>query len=64
MKKYFLIATLIVCSARVFSQVTSSTGVTVKDEFYNNRSMVEILQDLETKTGTKFIYTPEKLKGV
>ena len=64
MKKYFLIATLILCSARVFSQVTSSTGVTVKDEFYNNRSMVEILQDLETKTGTKFIYTPEKLKGV
>jgi ferric enterobactin receptor len=64
MKKYFLIATLILCSARVFSQVTSTTGVTVKDEFYNNRSMVEILQDLETKTGTKFIYTPEKLKGV
>jgi ferric enterobactin receptor len=64
MKKYFLIATLILCSARVFSQVTSTTGVTIKDEFYNNRSMVEILQDLETKTGTKFIYTPEKLKGV
>lgn len=64
MKKYFLIATLILCSVRVFSQVTSTTGVTIKDEFYNNRSMVEILQDLETKTGTKFIYTPEKLKGV
>ena len=64
MKKYFLITTLILCSTTVFSQVTSSTGVTVKDEFYNNRSMVEILQDLETKTGTKFIYTPEKLKGI
>lgn len=64
MKKYFLIATLILCSATVFSQVTSSTGVVIKDEFYNNRSMVEILQDLETKSGTKFIYTPEKLKGV
>jgi ferric enterobactin receptor len=64
MKKYFLIATLILCSARIFSQTTSTTGVIVKDEFYNNRSMVEILQDLETKTGTKFIYTPEKLKGV
>ncbi len=64
MKKYFLIATLILCSATVFSQVTSSTGVIIKDEFYNNRSMVEILQDLETKSGTKFIYTPEKLKGV
>lgn len=64
MKKYFLIATLILCSATVFSQITSSTGVTIKDEFYNNRSMVEILQDLETKSGTKFVYTPEKLKGV
>jgi ferric enterobactin receptor len=64
MKKYFLIATLIFCSATVFSQVTSTTGVIVKDEFYNNRSMVEILQDLETKTGAKFVYTPEKLKGV
>lgn len=64
MKKYFLVATLILCSATVFSQVTSSTGVVIKDEFYNNRSMVEILQDLETKSGTKFIYTPEKLKGV
>ena len=49
---------------RGFSQITTSTGITIKDEFYNNRQLVEILQDLETKTGIKFKYDPTIVKGV
>ena len=64
MKKYFLLATILLFSLRGFSQITTSTGITIKDEFYNNRQLVEILQDLETKTGIKFKYDPTIVKGV
>lgn len=64
MKKYFLLVTILFFSLRGFSQITTSTGITIKDEFYNNRQLVEILQDLETKTGIKFKYDPTIVKGV
>jgi ferric enterobactin receptor len=64
MKKLFLLTTILLFSLRGFSQITTSTGVTIKDEFYNNRQLVEILQDLEVKTGVKFKYEPTKVKGV
>ena len=64
MKKYFLFVTILFFSLRGFSQITTSTGITIKDEFYNNRQLVEILQDLETKTGIKFKYDPTIVKGV
>ena len=64
MKKLFLLITILFFSIRGFSQITTSTGITIKDEFYNNRQLVEILQDLETKTGVKFKYDPTKVKGV
>ena len=64
MKKYFLLATILFFSLRGFSQITTSTGITIKDEFYNNRQLVEILQDLETKTGIKFKYDPTIVRGV
>ena len=64
MKKYFLLATILLFSLRGFSQITTSTGITIKDEFYNNRQLVEILQDLETKTGIKFKYDPTIVRGV
>jgi ferric enterobactin receptor len=64
MKKLFLLTTILFFSVRAFSQITTSTGITIKDEFYNNRQLVEILQDLETKTGVKFKYDPAKVKGV
>lgn len=64
MKKYFLLITILLFSLRGFSQITTSTGITIKDEFYNNRQLVEILQDLETKTGIKFKYDPTIVKGV
>ena len=64
MKKLFLLTTILFFSIRGFSQITTSTGITIKDEFYNNRQLVEILQDLETKTGVKFKYDPAKVKGV
>jgi len=49
---------------KVFSQVTTTTGITIKDEFYNNRPLAEILSDLESKVGAKFIFDPAKVKGV
>jgi ferric enterobactin receptor len=64
MKKLFLLITILFFSIRGFSQITTSTGITIKDEFYNNRQLVEILQDLETKTGVKFKFDPAKVKGV
>ena len=64
MKKLFLITTILVFSIKGFSQITTSTGITIKDEFYNNRQLVEILQDLEAKTSVKFKYDPAKVKGV
>jgi ferric enterobactin receptor len=64
MKKLFLLTTFLICSLQGFSQVTTSTGITIKDEFYNNRQLVEILGDLEAKTGAKFKYEPSILKGV
>jgi len=64
MKKYFLLTTILLFSLKGFSQITTSTGITIKDEFYNNRQLVEILQDLETKTGIKFKYDPAIVKGV
>lgn len=64
MKKLFLLTTILLFSLRGFSQITTSTGITIKDEFYNNRQLVEILQDLEVKTGVKFKYEATKVKGV
>ena len=64
MKKLFLLTTILFFSIRGFSQITTSTGITIKDEFYNNRQLVEILQDLEAKTSVKFKYDPAKVKGV
>lgn len=64
MKKLFLLTTFLIFSLQGFSQVTTSTGIIIKDEFYNNRQLVEILGDLETKTGAKFKYEPGILKGV
>lgn len=64
MKKLFLLTTILFFSVRGFSQITTSTGITIKDEFYNNRQLVEILQDLETKTGVKFKYDSLKVKGI
>lgn len=64
MKKLFLLTTILLFSLRGFSQITTSTGIAIKDEFYNNRQLVEILQDLEAKTGVKFKYEPAKVKGV
>ncbi len=64
MKKFILLTTILLCSLRGFSQITTSTGITIKDEFYNNRQLVEIVQDLETKTGIKFKYDPAIVKGV
>ena len=53
MKKLFLLTTLVLFSVKVFSQVTTTTGITIKDEFYNNRPLAEILSDLESKVGAK-----------
>jgi ferric enterobactin receptor len=64
MKKLFLLTTLLLFTLKGFSQITTSTGITIKDEFYNNRQLIEILQDLEAKTNIKFKYDPAKLKGV
>ncbi|MBB6001611.1 TonB-dependent receptor [Arcicella rosea] len=64
MKKLFLLTTLVLFSVKVFSQVTTTTGITIKDEFYNNRPLAEILADLETKVGAKFVYDPTKIKGL
>jgi hypothetical protein len=64
MKKIFLLTTLILFSVKVFAQVTTSTGIIIQDEFYNNRPLAEILTDLEAKVGAKFIYNPAQLKGV
>jgi ferric enterobactin receptor len=64
MKKLFLLTTLVLFTLKGFSQITTSTGITIKDEFYNNRQLIEILQDLEAKTNIKFKYDPAKLKGV
>jgi ferric enterobactin receptor len=64
MKKLFLLTTLVLFTLKGFSQITTSTGITIKDEFYNNRQLIEILQDLEAKTNIKFKYDPTKLKGV
>ncbi|MCU0469719.1 MAG: TonB-dependent receptor [Arcicella sp.] len=64
MKKLFLLTTFLILSLQGFTQITTSTGVSVKDEFYNNRQLVEILQDLEAKTGVKFKYEPSIVKGV
>ncbi len=64
MKKLFLLTTILFFSVRVFSQITTSTGITIKDEFYNNRQLVEILQDLEAKTSVKFKYDLSKVRGV
>jgi hypothetical protein len=64
MKKLFLLTTFLIFSLQGFSQITTSTGITIKDEFYNNRQLVEILEDLEAKTGAKFKYEPSTLKGV
>ena len=64
MKKLFLLTTILFFSIRGFSQITTSTGITIKDEFYNNRQLVEILQDLEAKTNVKFKYDPAKVKGI
>jgi ferric enterobactin receptor len=64
MKKLFLLTTLVLFSVKVFSQVTTTTGITIKDEFYNNRPLVEILSDLESKVGARFVFDPAKTKGV
>ncbi len=64
MKKLFLLTTLLLFTLKGFSQITTSTGITIKDEFYNNRQLIEILQDLEAKTNIKFKYDPTKLKGL
>jgi ferric enterobactin receptor len=64
MKKALLLTTIFLFSLKGFTQVTTSTGIKIKDEFYNNVQLKEIFQDLETKTGAKFRYEPIILKGI
>ncbi len=64
MKKALLLTTIFLFSLKGFTQVTTSTGIKIKDEFYNNWQLKEIFQDLESKTGAKFKFDPTILKGI
>lgn len=43
----------VVCTGQQMPTSVNTTGITIKDEFYNNTSLHEICQDLEKKTGLK-----------